>query len=165
MQPIWDKNCVSCHGPTKKSGNLDLSGSTTTLFSTSYEQLLDRRTWLLGNFIDEEPRNPESTSKYLPAYSLYGNQAVLLKMFGVPITLSGQWAAQEAKAQSLATTHADVKLSAGDLMNISEWLDTNLQYYGHYWGRRNSKYQSHGNFRPKVTFEQAIGTVNPSNNP
>lgn len=165
VQPIWDKNCTSCHNATKKSGNLDLSGTLTTLFNTSYEQLLDRRSWLLGNNIDEEPRNPDETSKYLPAYSLYGNQAVLLKMFGVPVTLSGKWAAQQTKATSLATTHASIKLTASDLMNISEWLDTNLQYYAHYWGRRNTKYQTHANFRPKVTFEQAIGTVNPSSNP
>jgi hypothetical protein len=165
VQPVWDKNCVSCHGPTKKSGNLDLSGTPTTLFNTSYEQLMDRRGWLLGHFIDEDPRNPPETSMYLPAYSLYGNQAVLLKMLGVPVTLSGQWASQEEKAKALATTHAAIKLTASELQNVSEWLDTNLQYYGHYWGRRNIKYQSHGNFRPRVTFEQAIGTVNPSNDP
>lgn len=165
VQPIWDKNCVSCHGPTKKDGNLDLSSTRTTLFNNSYEQLMDRRDWLLGRNINEDPRNPPETSMYLPAYSLYGNQAVLLKMFGVPVTLKDQWAAQATKAASLAQSHATVTLSATDLMNISEWLDTNLQYYGHYWGRRNTKYQSHSNFRPKVTFEQAIGNVNPSSNP
>jgi hypothetical protein len=165
VQPIWDKHCTSCHGSSKKEGNLDLSGALTTLYNRSYEQLVQRRDWLLGLNIDEEPRNPPETSKYLPAYSLYGNNAVLLKMFGVPITLTGQFASQANKASSLATRHADVKLTSGELQTISEWLDTNLQYYGHYWGRRNIKYQSHANFRPKVTFEQAIGNVNPSSNP
>jgi hypothetical protein len=165
VQPVWDKNCVSCHGPTKKDGNLDLGSSRTTLYNTSYEQLMDRRSWLLGLNIDEEPRNPPETSKYLPAYSLYGNNAVLLKMLGVPITLTGQFANQASKASSLATSHASVKLTDSELQTVSEFLDTNLQYYGHYWGRRNTKYSSHANFRPKVTFEQAIGTVNPSSNP
>jgi hypothetical protein len=165
VQPIWDKNCVSCHGPTKKEGDLDLGATLTTLFNTSYEQLMDRRDWLLGHYIDETPYNPPETSMYLPAYTLYGNQAVLLKMLGVPVTLSGQWASYETKAASLAVSHASIALTASELMTISEWLDTNIQYYGHYWGRRNIKYQSHPNFRPKVTFEQAIGRDNPSSNP
>jgi hypothetical protein len=165
IQPIWDKNCTSCHGPSKKDGNLDLSGSLTTLFNTSYEQLIQRKDWLLGFNIDEEPRNPPETSKYMPAYSLYGNNAVLLKMLGVPVTLTGQFASQASKADSLAKSHSTIKLTDAELHTIFEWVDTNLQYYGHYWGRRNTKYQSHPNFRPKVTFEQAIGRENPSNNP
>ncbi len=165
VQPIWDKYCVSCHGPTKKEGNLDLSSERTTLFNRSYESLMDRRSWLLGLNIDEEPRNPESTSKYLPAYALYGNNSVLLKMLGMNVTLTGSFANQEAKAKSLATRHADIKLTPRELHDVAEFVDTNLQYYGHYWGRRNTKYASHANFRPKVTFEQAIGNVNPSSNP
>jgi hypothetical protein len=165
VQPIWDKYCISCHGPSKKDGNLDLSSTRTTLFSVSYEGLCDRRNWLLGLNIDEEPRNPPETSKYLPAYSLYGNNSVLLKMLGVNVTLTGSFANQESKAQSLMKSHADIKLTAKELHDVTEWVDTNLQYYGHYWGRRNTKYSSHANFRPKVTFEQAIGTVNPSSNP
>jgi cytochrome c553 len=165
VQPILDKNCTSCHGATKKNGNLDLSSTPTTLFNTSYEALMDRRGWLLGLNIDEEPRNPPETSKYLPAYSLYGNNAVLLKMFGVPVTLTGTFANQATKAATLATAHASIKLTTSELQTISEFIDTNLQYYGHYWGRRNTKYSTHANFRPKVTFEQAIGTVNPSSNP
>jgi hypothetical protein len=165
VQPIFDKNCVSCHSSTKKSGNLDLSSTKTTLFNTSYEALMDRRSWLLGLNIDEEPRNPPETSKYLPANSLYGSNSVLLKMLGMPITLTGTFANQETKAKSLTTTHADVKLTPKELHDIAEFVDTNLQYYGHYWGRRNTKYSSHANFRPKVTFEQAIGNVNPSSNP
>jgi hypothetical protein len=165
VQPILDKYCTSCHGGTKKEGNLDLSGTRTTLFSNSYEALMDRRSWLLGLNIDEEPRNPPETSKYLPAYSLYGNNSVLLKMLGVPVTLTGSFANQQTKANSLATRHADIKLTPRELHDIQEFVDTNLQYYGHYWGRRNTKYSSHANFRPKVTFEQAIGTVNPSSNP
>jgi hypothetical protein len=166
VQPIWDKNCISaCHSPDKKAGNLDLSGSLSTLYSTSYEQLIDRRSWLFGFNVDEDPRNPPETARYMPAYSLYGNNSVLLKMLGVPITLTGDWANQAGKADSLAKSHATVKLTSAELQTLSEWVDTNLQYYGHYWGRRNIKYKDHPNFRPKATFEQAIGRENPSSNP
>jgi hypothetical protein len=165
VQPIWNKYCISCHSGSNKKGNLDLSGTNTTLFSTSYEQLVARRSWLLGLNIDEEPRNPPETSKYLAAYALYGNNAVLLKMLGVPVTLTGTFANQATKATSLASTHSTIKLTTMELQALLEWIDTNLQYYGHYWGRRNIKYASHANFRPKVTFEQAIGRINPSSNP
>ena len=81
------------------------------------------------------------------------------------MTLTGQFANQTSKAESLAKSHASIQLTETELHTIFEWVDTNLQYYGHYWGRRNIKYQSHANFRPKVTFEQAIGRENPSSNP
>jgi len=44
IQPIWDKNCISCHGGEKKfAGRLDLTGGWTQFFNNSYENLVDRR--------------------------------------------------------------------------------------------------------------------------
>ncbi len=54
VQPIWDKNCVSCHGGKKGiEGRLDLSGGWTQHFNISYENLADRReTQLIAYLID-----------------------------------------------------------------------------------------------------------------
>ena len=43
IQPIWDANCVSCHGGEQIAGGLDLSGAPTRLFNISYENLTSRR--------------------------------------------------------------------------------------------------------------------------
>ena len=44
VQPVWDRNCVSCHGGEKGiEGRLDLSGGWTQHFNISYENLVDRR--------------------------------------------------------------------------------------------------------------------------
>jgi hypothetical protein len=44
VQPILDKNCVSCHGGEKGiSGGMDLSGAWTEHFNISYENLVSRR--------------------------------------------------------------------------------------------------------------------------
>jgi hypothetical protein len=44
IQPIWDKNCVSCHGGEKGiAARLDLTGGWTEFFNNSYENLVDRR--------------------------------------------------------------------------------------------------------------------------
>ena len=44
VQPVLDKNCVSCHGGEKgMQGGLDLSGGWTECFSISYENLTARR--------------------------------------------------------------------------------------------------------------------------
>ena len=39
----------------------------------------------------------------------------------------------------------------------SNWVDTNAQYYGSYYGRRNSQDKDHPDFRPVPTWESALG--------
>jgi Tol biopolymer transport system component len=171
VQPIWDKYCTKCHNPTDKKGNLDLSGTRSGIFSVSYDQLMDRRNWLLGFYIDEEPRNPVETAKYLPAYSMFSN-CILLKMLGVPVTLRDipgaptyleKWASQRGTQADMLTNNHKTRftLTREELIKVSNWIQTNLQYRGSYWGRFNTRFQGHPNFRPRVTFEQAIGTVQP----
>ncbi|MCX5671118.1 MAG: discoidin domain-containing protein [Planctomycetota bacterium] len=59
VQPVLDKHCVTCHGGAEPKGKLDLSGEPTTLFSRSYENLINRK---LINNIDVDPRDA-----YVPA--------------------------------------------------------------------------------------------------
>ncbi|NLE03030.1 MAG: hypothetical protein GX640_24430, partial [Fibrobacter sp.] len=171
IQPVWDKHCISCHSGTSPKGNLNLSGTQSGLFSTSYDQLMDRRNWLLGFYIDEDPRNPVETTKYLPAYTMFSN-CILLKMLGVPVTLKdisgaptylSRWASQYGtKANQLMDNHKTrFILTKEELIRVQNWIQSNLQYRGTYWGRFNSSYKGMPDYRPKVTFDQAIGSVRP----
>ena len=39
-------------------------------------------------------------------------------------------------AAKLAKQHKDLKLTPAELLKITNWVDTNAQYYGSWWGRR-----------------------------
>jgi hypothetical protein len=58
---------------------------------------------------------------------------------------------------SLVKAHREVRLQPAELLKISNWVDTNAQYYGSYFGRRNLRDKGHPNFRPVPTWESAIG--------
>lgn len=171
VQPIWNKHCISCHGATNPKGSLNLTGTQSGIFSVSYDQLMDRRNWLLGFYIDEDPRNPVETTKYLPANTMFSN-SILLKTVGVQVTLrdiSGaptylsKWATQYgSKADQLTTNHKTrFTMSREEVIKVSNWIQSNLQFRGTYWGRFNASYKGMADYRPNVTFEQAIGTQKP----
>jgi hypothetical protein len=99
---------------------------------------------------------------------MYSN-CILLKMLGGNVTLQdrtdappylAKWQSQYgAKADLLTTNHKPrFTLTREEYIKVANWIQSNLQYRGSYWGRFNSKYSSLPDFRPKVTFEQAIGT-------
>jgi len=159
VQPIWDKHCISCHG-SKLAGGLDLRGTETTHFSVSYEALVKTpkergKGRLIGLHIDELGTD----AKYREAHTLFGNQSVLLKMLGLKV-----WnlkADQKTRAAKLATS-CSPKLTAAEKAKVARWVDTNCQYYGSYWGRRNIKFKSHPNYRIDVTFDQAVAPTSPT---
>ena len=91
---------------------------------------------------------------YLPPRSLGSYASVLAAMLsGGHITLAN--AAAEKHARQLATVHKDLKITPEELLKVTNWLDTNCQYYGSYWGRRNLRYADQPDFRPTATFDQA----------
>ena len=49
-----------------------------------------------------------------------------------------------------------MRLAPAELVRITNWVDTNGQYYGSYWGRQNLKYKTHPNFRPTPTYADAL---------
>ena len=59
-------------------------------------------------------------------------------------------------ATKLIEAHEEVKLKPEELLKITNWVDTNGQFYGMYWGRKNLQYENHPNFRPVPTFERAV---------
>ena len=173
VQPVFDKHCVKCHsvGGTSPSrvppkAGLGLSGELTALFCVSYESLVPERRrnprgdrGLLGPVIGEN--HPKTGNvHYLPARSLGSHASVLVAMLSKgKVVLQDPKAAE--RAARLAEQHKDIRLAPEELLKITNWVDTNCQYYGSYWGRRNLRYRSHPNFRPVPTFEQAISMVSP----
>ena len=137
VQPVWDKHCVSCHGGEKTEGGLDLSDKRTALFNRSYEALLKRK--LIPIIGENHPK--AGNNHYLPPYSL-GTYASKL------------WKYLDEK-------HYKVKLTPEERIRVTTWIDSNGQYYGSYYGRKNLRYKDHPHFRPVLTFEQSHANVPP----
>jgi hypothetical protein len=169
VQPVLDKHCVDCHSGDKPEGDMNLSGELTALFNVSYEKLIPERRGgqgrkrglydLVGPTIGEN--HPKTGNvHYLPARSLGSYNSVL-----VSILTKGQILPQDSelveRAKELTKVHKDLKLTLPERIRITNWVDTNGQYYGSYWGRRNLRYKDHPNFRPKPTFADAISMVSP----
>jgi hypothetical protein len=159
VQPVWDRHCLKCHGAEKPKGNLSLLGTQTAQFNISYENLVPERRngnfdrQVLGPVIGEN--HPKTGNvDYLPAKSLGSHASVLVAMLA-PGMVELADPKQAERARKLAEVHKALRLSPEERVRITNWVDTNCQYYGSYWGRRNLKYASLPDFRPVPTFEQA----------
>ena len=172
IQPLFDRHCVSCHGNGEKlAGNLDLRGTPTKKFCVSYEALVPERRkgvhdrGLLGLIIGEN--HPKTGHvEYLPAGSLGARTSVLAAMLSRgKITLVDP--AQQTRAERLAKKHGDVaaQLSAEEFLRLANWIDTNCQYYGSYWGHRDLQYKDAPGFRLVPTFEDARSKEPPRQTP
>lgn len=137
VQPVWDRHCVSCHGGEKRDGDLDLSGTPTALFNRSYESILARR--LIPVIGENHPK--AGNNHYLPPYSL-GTHASRL-------------------AQYLGTEHYGVQLTLAERVRVTTWIDSNGQYHGSYYGRKNLQFADHPDFRPILSFEQSRANTAP----
>lgn len=148
VQPILDRHCAECHNGKNEETGLDLRPNPTRIFNISYENLIGQkcsndptyhvqRSDLVGRLI-REIRPKVGNAEYLPARSLGSTTSSLVAL--------------------LDQGHYDVHLSREEMVRITTWIDSNCQYYGTYWGRKNIASRDHANFRRKVTFEQAIST-------
>jgi hypothetical protein len=166
VQPVWDKHCVACHSGDKPKGNLNLSGEMTTLFSVSYENLVPERRAkphnrdLVGTTIGENhPKNANVC--YLPPRSLGSYTSVLATMLARgKIRLANPPA--QARVERLQKLHEKIEITPAELLKVTNWLDTNCQFYGAYWGRRNLRYRGMPDFRPVYSFDQAISPEVPA---
>jgi len=165
VQPVWDKHCLKCHSGAKTEGKLNLSGEMTELFNISYESLVPERRkgfydrGVLGPVIGEN--HPKTGNvDYLPARSLGSHASILVAMLSNgKVKLADPNKA--ARAAKLMDTHKDLHLSREDLLKVTNWVDTNCQYYGSWWGRRNLQYKGLPDFRPAQTFGMATSNINP----
>ncbi len=173
VQPVWDQHCVSCHSGEKPKGGLNLTGTPTKFFSVSYEMLIEARRFVknrdgqdktLGRKKDQlllvgptigENHPKTGNVNYMPAKSFGSHNSLLISMLAPGIVQLAD-PVYAARANKLAAVHADIKLSPEELLKVTNWVDTNAQFYGMYWGRKNLMYKDHPNFRPEPTFERAI---------
>lgn len=165
VQPVLNRHCVSCHGGKEPAGKLNLSPTLTSLFNVSYENLVPERRrghfdrGLLGPVIGEN--HPKTGNvEYLPAKSLGSHASVLAALLNPgKIELADPGRAERAK--KLVEAHKGLKLTRAEVLKITNWIDTNAQYYGSYWGRRNLSYTNHPDFRPIPTFATARSMTSP----
>ncbi len=151
IQPIFDKNCITCHSGATPSGSLDLSGTLTNNYSISYQQLLSKE--IAGRAIPEFSSitpgvgGGNDNGDYLPPRSLgcYSSKNKLL-----PKMLTTDIASQHYKL-----------LTDIELMRLCRWMDTNYQFYSTYYGKHSSYWSSDPHFRRRPTFEEATSMYAP----
>ena len=139
VQPVLDRNCVSCHSGKKPKGKINLSGELTVHFNRSYETLID------GNWVSylQEFLGPQKGGGAM-------SYAGVIKPKSI-----GSHASRLIK--HLDAGHNKVQLSAGDRLKLVTWIDSNAPYYGSYFGRRNIQWRKHPDFRPVPTVDSARG--------
>ena len=167
VQPVLDKHCIKCHGAKKDKkpkGDLDLTGEPTTLFSKSYEQLTQghlgrvkkKFMWYVG---ENYPKT--GNVKSVPPRTLGSHSSVLVAMLAPGKVKLADPKDAELAAKLIKKHDKKYKLTQAELIKITTWVDSNAQFYGSYWGRRNKQYKGHPNYRRDVTFTQAINTIPP----
>jgi hypothetical protein len=133
VQPVLNAHCIRCHGGDDPAGHLDLSGEPTELFCRSYESILARG---LVHVIGEN--HPKVGNAELAPPKTLGAHASKL----IEVVRAG---------------HHGVQLDLAEWVRLVTWVDTNAQYYGSYFGRRNLKYRDLPDFRPAPSIASALG--------
>jgi len=151
VQPIFDKHCVRCHSGEKPKAGLDLSGTLTTHFNRSYENLLCKG---LVPFI-QEWAGPEP-DKGGPLH--VANGAMMHSEAVPPYTYGSH---KSRLIEVVRKTHNDIKLSTEEFVRLVTWVDANAPFYGSYFGRRNIAAKGRPDFRPVPTLESARGIEPP----
>ncbi len=166
VQPVLDKHCVKCHSGEKPKADLVLTGEMTRMFSVSYESLLKERRRGKGRrrfelFPTVGENHPKTGNVHYEGTRSYGSHNSIL----VAMHSKGKVKLKDPKkaeiVAKLAKVHEKVNLKPEELLKISNWVDTNAQYYGAYWGRKNLQYKDHPNFRPVPSFKDASSYVSP----
>lgn len=158
IQPIWNKHCLECHGTEKADGGLNLCGDPAGTYSVSYNNLIKlskTEKQLLGNRKPRDENVGSAGVEFQPPYALGSLTSPLAAMLsGGTLTLRDP--KQQAYVDGLAEAHKGIRLSTQEQLALSNWLDVNCPFHRSYWGRLHAKYQGHPNYRPEVTFREAL---------
>ena len=165
VQPVWDKHCISCHNSANQPGKLNLSGEETRFFNESYENLVPERRrgyhdrGLLGLVVGEN--HPKTGNiHYLPPLSLGSHTSILAAMLTPEIKLADPEARK--KAEKLRAKHSSIEMTQQELLKVTNWIDTNCQYYGTYYGRKNKEFKGHPDYRTEYDADVAASPVPPA---
>ncbi|MDR0567085.1 MAG: hypothetical protein LBG47_08650 [Prevotellaceae bacterium] len=108
---------------------------------------------LLGPVIGENhPKN--GNIHYLSAKTLGSYASVLVAMLAPDIRLADPKARR--RAERLAGVHAAIRLTPEELLQVTNWIDLNCQYYGTYYGRRDTMFRGHPDYRAEYDVATAI---------
>ena len=119
VQPVWDRNCVSCHNPDKREGHFNLSGHRGPMYSISYSNIMTGTHSALENeHYGQETLVADGRNRPLGNYP--------------PRTLG-------SSASALCTKycrkeHYGVELSEREKTLVRLWIETGATYPGTYAG-------------------------------
>ena len=131
VQPVWDRNCLECHGAENPAGKLELTGDMTDFFNVSYENLARRGTsserWDQGG-VGGAFRYSKYTS-WIPTYN--GQEENILEI------APGRWGAKASLLADIILKGLPdekgknmINLSTDEKRRVFAWLDLNCPYYG-----------------------------------
>ncbi len=149
IQPILDAKCISCHGDSNPDGDLNLTGTVTTLHSISFEQIRDRKLAgpIIAEFIAYDGADHANLNgSYLPPKSLGSYTSGLVSTI---------------RTTDSNDPHYQL-LSRAEQLKIIRWVDTNYQFYGTYYGRHHGAHKAHPDFRRRPLFDEAISMSAPT---
>ena len=161
IQPIFDAECVSCHGRNDPAGGLRLTGEVTLYYNTSYEELAKKE--LAGPII------PEFTSFVQGDRGNYNGAYLPPRSLGCPTSTMLAMLIDSAHPKNAKDDHSKM-LTAMELMILSRWVDANYQFYGSYFGRHHPQWVNAdpavpaydpADFRRKASFEEATSFLAP----
>ena len=110
VQPILDRNCVSCHGHDKRDGGVALTGDRGPVFSLSYYELLLQ--WQVKDTIDEPRHGTGRQPGNDRPYGAYSSASELMN--------------------KVDGSHYDVRLTPREARIVRLWIDSGAQYAGTY---------------------------------
>ncbi len=130
VQPVWDKNCLHCHGPEHPAAGLELTGDKTDFFNVSYENLVRKGTpsedFTTGG-VGGTFRYSRYTS-WIPTYN--GQEHNILEI------APGRWGARASRlADVIRAGHPAkdgkprVALAETERRSVYAWLDLNCPFY------------------------------------
>lgn len=137
VQPVLDAKCVSCHAGPGSAADLDLRGTDAWLFSTSYTELLARG---LVSFIEEH-----KMAGGIDKRKVWVHFAGMEHAEPAPPYKYGAHGSRLTKILD-DETHRGM-LAPEERIAITTWMDTNAQFYGTYFGHRNSQYKEVAGYR------------------
>lgn len=117
VQPVLDRNCVSCHGAVRPSGGVNLTGTPEGRYTASYNSLAPR-----------VPTSDMGNAEALSTPRRFGSGAS-------PVM------------QMLLTGHHGVKLARADIERISTWMDASALFYGTFDTSRQLVQQNGGRIK------------------
>ena len=157
VQPVLDKYCAKCHDGTKDKKRILLTGAETQQFTVAYEKL--RRSALVGR-INDEIGPKTGNAEYRQPFT-FGSYSSVLMASHTNLPTEKYLTGNTSRLAAMKKAHKDLKLPLAARVQLANWIDGNLQFYGSYWGRRNSQHAKHPNYRPISTFDEARSRVCP----